>query len=451
MRLSVAAVVFLLLALPAPARAAVPVRADLEGRLGSVPSGGRVTVERVALADGSLVDLELTRFEVFAPGAVLTEHGPGGAVRTLSAPADRYFRGRVAGDPESLVFLAVGRTLRGFVTTRGVMHSIASEADVYRSPSPGRTMMSVVDPAQVPASLFRCGSDGLTSPVEAVRKPFSSPFAPSSSTTYVVSVALESDFEMYQFFGSSAALVTYMGDLVAAASAIYLRDVNVQLTIASTSTWSSAADPWTQTTTSAALYELGDYWHANHLGAVRTTTHMLSKKNMGGGIAWIGVLCSGDFLCSGGNCGSSEANGHYGGGYGVSASLNGTFSTSNPSLYWDIYCFTHEVGHNFSSPHTHCYSPPVDHCYSGASGCYSGTTTVPPENGTIMSYCHLLSGGYSNLDLVFGRTTEASNAVLVKMRTYVEGIGACLGTERPVLPPPLPPSHRPARRPGPRP
>lgn len=83
---------------------------------------------------------------------------------------------------------------------------------------------------------------------------------------------------------------------------------------------------------------------------------------------------------------------------------------------------THEIGHNFSSPHTHCYSGiggdnnPVDACWSQDSRCWSGTTSLPgvnsltggtsgQNNGTIMSYCHQLSGGYSNIALTFRKTT----------------------------------------------
>jgi len=58
-----------------------------------------------------------------------------------------------------------------------------------------------------------------------------------------------------------------------------------------------------------------------------------------------------------------------------------------------------ELGHNFGSGHTHDggYNPVIDTC---------GTTCpaqLPLSNSaTIMSYCHLCSGSYSNLQYTFG-------------------------------------------------
>src|SRR6185436_15623143 len=164
--------------------------------------------------------------------------------------------------------------------------------------------------------------------------------------------------------------------------------------------------------------ELGKYWNTNHTGDSRTITHMMSGKGLGGGIAWIGVLCSGAFptgaaaSCPG--LGSESVN--WGGAYGFTASLSGTFNINSPTVMWDIVAVAHEIGHNFNSPHTHCYNTlsagasPIDQCYSGesvgASACYSGGTSLPGPaglgSGTIMSYCHLLGGGFSNIILNFG-------------------------------------------------
>jgi PKD repeat protein len=138
------------------------------------------------------------------------------------------------------------------------------------------------------------------------------------------------------------------------------------------------------------------------MGSVdRTIAHMLSGKSLGGGIAYVGVLCNGSY------------------GYGVSASLGGNFDINNPGVVWDLLVVSHEIGHNFNSSHTQDYcgiggvSDPVDLCYSSSNGCGNalglpgpgtlsgGSTSQRP--GTIMSYCHLVGGGYSNITFTFGQ------------------------------------------------
>jgi cysteine-rich repeat protein len=117
-----------------------------------------------------------------------------------------------------------------------------------------------------------------------------------------------------------------------------------------------------------------------------------------GGIAYIGSVCNAQYA------------------FGVSQ-VFGSFDLSSPTQIWDVVVTTHEMGHNLGSPHTHCYSPEVDKCYNHETGCYSGP--VVASRGTIMSYCHLLSGGLANIDLVFGPVVSTT------IRNTAEG-ASCL-------------------------
>ena len=385
----------------------------------------------IALGDGRTVTLDLEPFEVWAPDAAIVEHGVDG-LRQHPVPSDRYFRGTIVDEPGSLVFLVAGSTLRGLIFSGENVFSVAPEGNVYdpRSAGGDSFVRKIDTERDVPPDFtaFSCSEEELTTPPQLeplAVEPLAGIEPLYTSTVYVASIAIETDFELYSkpILGSVASVTQYVGDLVAASSAIYQRDLQVRKTVGILHIASSASDPWTATSTSAALRELGDYWHANYPLASnpRSTVHLLSGKNLGGGIAWIGTICRDDFLCSGGSCGSSAYDGHYGGGYGVSASLSGQFSTSNPSLYWDLLCFSHEVGHNFNSRHTHCYTPAVDTCCpcepASSSDC---TGAVPPEKGTIMSYCHLRPGGYSNIKLFLAVPAESSVAVYNTMRTFVE-------------------------------
>ncbi len=403
-----------------------PVDPMLGSQLRAAQPGARLVAGGLSLEDGTPLRLELTRFEVFSPGARIEEHGAGGSVRLVPLPDDRYFRGSVAGDPDSIVVLTAGPdTLRGLVATRGAVFTVGprKESPLDASSSSGPIVLARLGADGSGAGGgFRCGNDAVPAGLAraAASGGASGQAAPLSSTTFDVKVALETDYELYQLFGSSVTLSSYLASLVATASAIYLRDINTTISIPSMSLWSTPADPWSATDPLSALYEVGDYWHSNRPQATypRSTVHFIGHKGPLAGVAWIGVLCSSDFNAGGG---------HYGGAYGVTLGALGQFSTSNTSLYWDILAFTHEVGHNFNSPHTHCYSPPVDHCYNQEGGCYSGSVSVPPEKGTIMSYCHLVAPAYSN-NIVFylGKPAEASQAVTARMRSYVESVSACL-------------------------
>jgi hypothetical protein len=383
----------------------------------------RAVTGPLVLEDGTEVRLELSPLVVFAPGAQIVVHGKDGD-RLVAPPADRWFSGRVAGDPSSVAVLARGRSFRGFVMTRGQVSIIGPESGAYGDEPPGRTLVRTLDlERETPDAmrLFACATEWLQTPSE--RLPLESLATtgqpqPLSGVMYYASVAVETDYELYKKFNSVTNLSTYVGDLFAAISAIYQRDVLVTLQVNYLSVWTTSSDPWSAADTVSGLYEFGDYWHANHAGLSRVTAHFLSGKNLGGGVSWLGVLCRADFY----------QGGHWGGGYGFTASLSGSAPQNLTTTYWDFMAVAHEIGHNFSSPHTHCYVPPVDKCYSGESNCYSGPTSVPPEKGTIMSYCHLLSGGYSNIKMFLGVNGEPSQAVLTQIRGYVEGKASCLGT-----------------------
>jgi hypothetical protein len=127
--------------------------------------------------------------------------------------------------------------------------------------------------------------------------------------------------------------------------------------------FTTESDPYTDgsTSTSVLLDDLRSEWRNNQGAIERTATHLFSVRPSGGsGLAYVDVLCSNN------------------NGYGVSSiSANGGS--------WEKELVAHEIGHNFSSRHTHCYSPEIDRC-ANAGGCYEGS--IVQTTGTIMSYCN---------------------------------------------------------------
>jgi hypothetical protein len=412
-----------------PARAAVPAlpvvqSQDFAGLASKMAAGSRLRLENLQVANtGESRALVLERFEVFAKDAKITIHGEGGD-EVLPAPANAYFRGVVDGKPESRAFLA--RLADG--RTQGV---ISEEDDVYliggddaAAKALGPLEMHRVDPVLLKAArgeAFNCGNaqlPGLAGKGTAAIPDFGGT-APvekevaAGAAAHTGRVAIETDFEFYSLFNNSTTATNYIGNLIGYASTIYTAELNTSLVVQSVSLWTTSNDPWTQTSTFCGLLEFGKYWNQNKTGISRTIAHFLSGKSLGGGIAWLNALCHGQFSTgAASSCpGLGSETTPWGGDYGFTANIGGNFNINNPTVVWDIYSTSHEIGHNFGSPHSHCYNglegnaSPIDQCYGGESGCYSGATSLPgpggTRSGTIMSYCHLI-GGYGAIALTFG-------------------------------------------------
>lgn len=369
-----------------------------------IPTGGALRIFDLGLDQFGIVNLELERFTVFTSDAKILIDGDD---TPASPPKNAYFRGRVTGLPNAIVVLTVLEQgeMRGLITDEAGVWLLAGNsgrgAAGLENRKVGRDGLASLSP-------YTCGTDAL--PIDVGESAGETPGAASIDTaalpgnvSHTARVAVETDYEYFQKFGNQAAALDYMGDLFAYASTVYEREVNTNLVIGWSRLWpnGAASDPWTATSgTSSVLYEFRDHWTTNMGGVDRTIAHMLSGKDLGGGIAYLGVLCNESY------------------GYGVSTSLNGDFNIDSPGIVWDILVVSHEIGHNFSSDHTQDYcgvdgfSDPVDLCYDSARSCgnalglpgvdsLSGGLTID-KPGTIMSYCHHLSGGMSNIGFTFG-------------------------------------------------
>ncbi len=416
--------------------------------------GDRLQVEGLDLAR-ERIGLDLERFEVFAPGGELVVHGEDGEERRPFR-GHAYFRGRVIGEPGSLAVLSVPEdgAVRGVVRRDHGIYSLApgpERADGARALRAVRAEPAADTPA------FTCGTDDLGAPdaltafqreaeslAARAGRAASGPeslTAAATGTPYTVKVAVETDWELFQDLGGAAAIEEYVGDLIGFASAMYDSEIDTNLVVSHLSTWSTSSDPWQQSNPSCALYEFGRYWNDNRSGIDRTIAHFVAGRGSLSGIAWVGVLCSGEFAINhGGSCSGLSPNiDDYGGAYGYTGGVQGNFDPLAPAKLWDIIAVAHEIGHNFNSPHTHCYnglggsSAPVDECYNGQAGqgCYSGTSSLPGPvgvgAGTIMSYCHLLAGGLSNIAFDFGTADlygHLPHRVPDRMRTHVESRAA---------------------------
>ncbi len=462
---------------------------DIEARrvdfqmLQAQPIGANIQLRHLSLDPRfPVVDLELERFSVFAEDAKITVHGDQGSTEVRSPPNIATYRGKIRGNDASHAFIITDEKgdWRGIIGRADGVYVLEKSATRPNAQPLARRTQS----RDFEGRNFQCGLDELNA-LQGVDAPHDHDHAPDfkmgfadlyksipelgavtgNGVTYKVRVAIETDHEFFQLFNNTTAATNYIASLMGYLSTIYQNQVNTVLEVGDVSLWQTANDPWNQTgSTNCALYEFGLYWNTNRQNVNRTLVHFLSGKALGGGVAWLEGLCARPQIFNISNCPGLPAQGLFYGDYGLSADITGAFSPNNPQVIWDTSVVAHEIGHNFNSPHTHCYagiggnSLPVDGCYNRESDCYSGSESFPgpgsltggsPGGGTgsIMSYCHLLEGGNSNITLSFGHNFNfgvAPERVPQRMRAFVEQTAAqypsCI-VPATTTPPPPPPAQ----------
>lgn len=391
---------------------------DLFSKLHGQRAGTQVSLTGIEL-DSIEVMADLEAFTVFHPNSKVVVQN-GGSSYELAMPNNTYYRGWLRDRDHGRVVLSVlaDGTMRGFIMEAGKFWMLGGGE---RSGGPLTGMMVVeVDERTTRDMLPKtCDSDLLAPPPVASAqevRPLRAAAVPMRGSSYQATIAFETDFEYYQQFGNTTDATDYIGDLVAYSSTLYQSEVSTSLLVGDVFLNTSSGDVWQESNVGCILYEFGRYWNDNRTGVERTAAHFLSGKGSGG-VAWVGVLCRGGFNydTTGAGCSFSGTD-NFGGDYGVSGGIDGNFDIGSPTIVNDLLIFAHEVGHNFDSTHTHCYAGiggnanDVDQCYGSQNGCYSGPTSLPsgcPGSGngcgTVMSYCHLLSGGNSNISFTFGQ------------------------------------------------
>ncbi|RMF56892.1 MAG: T9SS C-terminal target domain-containing protein [Calditrichaeota bacterium] len=327
------------------------------------------------LPDERILSLQLSQFEVLSPTASIvrgTEEG--------DKPVDiRFiaFKGEVKDMEKTLAVVTFSSTgIYGWISTPNEDYVIASLAN-RKGFTDEDYILYPVSKMKVTEDMF-CLTEAMEVP-DRVRELMATltprSVSPLTSDLLELEMALESDYETYQEFGSVEAATSYLLSLMATVSAVYIRDLNVKLTIVYSRVWDTPADPYTGNDSGTLLTQFRNYWNANMRFVNRDLAHYISTRPGGlGGIAWVDVLCS------------NPINGY---GYAFS-NTNGEFSDL-PTYSWDVDVVSHETGHNFGSPHTHncSWNPPIDTCWVSDENDNCVNPPPIPRVGTIMSYCHL--------------------------------------------------------------
>ena len=348
--------------------------------------GETVRITSIPLPDGTKVDADLRAIDPFPDGFKL-EMAPGLGSKKASHFVDPdnadmlFLKGNLTGDSSSLVFLATYEDrIHGMIEQDGRTLIIASDPTDQGRPT------TIFNPIELPEGVL----DEATWECETHQADIG-PIMPNlpdggvagqTGTCRVVKLAFELDWELVAgpLESNAFAVLFYLGTVLSISDEIYRRDSGVGLVFSYGRAWYESADPWDELGTYSQLSQFRDYWNTNMTSTDRDVAILLSGRNLGGGRAWdIGTLCT------------TEDS------YNVCGSMTGGFpypAQSNHDDNWDLFVFMHELGHNLGASHTHAYTPTLDDCMT-----FNGCTTAP--NGTLMSYCHMCPGGYSNIMLEF--------------------------------------------------
>ncbi len=321
--------------------------------------------------NGQTITLDLVPAKNFSNGFAVHTASSGG--QEVAVDRGIHYWGIVKNNPNSLVTISL--------LNHEMMGSIVTENSRYTLGAiPNRTDKAHVlyNVANLTSNeLFTCYTDD---ELHRIGEEASEAADRSAGPDNCVRMYIETDYTIFQNKGSLANVVSYMTGVFSQISALYTNEL-VNVVLHDLFVW-DVADPYTGPSASNYLNQFRTALNGVFNGDL---AHLVGINGLGG-VAYVDVLC----------------NSAYGVGY---SSINATYSNV-PTYSWTIEVLTHEIGHNLGSPHTHACAwngnnTAIDGC--GPTAGYSeGCTAANPVSGTIMSYCHLVSGVGINFNNGFG-------------------------------------------------
>jgi hypothetical protein len=362
----------------------------------------------ITFPSGEHLLLELHRFEVHSNDFEIGHMTQRGSRTERYQPKLLSYRFVTAGTRGTLVIS--NDEPYGVVRRDGVQYEIAALQCDEDAPVT-YAMFNVAD--AVIETPFSCGMEELEEIGDRSRR--TPTFSPrTTSMNSCVEIALDIDFYTFNTFGSDCnQSVEWALALLAGVNEIYEGELNNLITLSASyiNVWEET-DPYASYVGNAGgmLDALRSEWLSNPdlSNRPRDLVHLLTRRNNTGtgGIAYLNVNCSNSYAA------------------GFSSALSNSMSYNLNSYSWNLQVVAHELGHNFGSNHTHwCGWPggPIDNCYNLEGSCGGYTDNPTPQTGTIMSYCHAVSGGSVNLE--FHPTVENHGLI-----PFINNQGSCFTT-----------------------
>ena len=313
--------------------------------------------------NGKDIELSLEPINIYAQNFEVNLKSKHGYSKSKIGKAQHY-RGKIKGAPNSKVSLSIyDHHFSGIIFYKGESYDIGPKKD-----ESGLHFISKSN-STLAAEYLHCSTEFDPEKVKTP-KPI---YKTSIDCNTAAEIYFECDYDMFLNFGSDTATSNYVTSLFTEISTIFAND-SVPILISEIVIWVNE-DPYTDDVN--AITEFANALNADgfngHLAQLLT-----NDPGANGGIAFV------DELCGNNPYAYSDIN-----------NLHDPY----PTYSWDVQVVTHELGHNFGSPHTHdCVWGPtgttqIDDCGNVAQGgdsCYDSNNPIIPANGgTIMSYCHL--------------------------------------------------------------
>lgn len=224
---------------------------------------------------------------------------------------------------------------------------------------------------------------------------------------YCINVYLEIDYDIYQLKGADTA--NYITSLFNICKSIYEID-GITINLSQIFIWTNGPAPYTGRTGFNGILDDSKTVRREQFRDYRPTFNgdsaiFLCRTGDSGGIAPVDGLC---------NFFDGKPKNHC---YARIFAYQ-TIGLDQNGWNWDVSVICHELGHNLGSEHTHACvwngnNTRIDPCGQWTVGsplvpspaCYNEYTSGPPPfpvKGTIMSYCHNVSGVGTDLTLGFG-------------------------------------------------